>query len=97
MGLFETRRHSWAESSPLAALRARMRAIVLSDELPFPREAVLAGLANTCGLLDTILSRDEIESRRARLSQLWQLDLVGQTLSRLIHEIERLARLAAMM
>ncbi|RPI26686.1 MAG: GPP34 family phosphoprotein, partial [Acidobacteria bacterium] len=96
-GLFRTQRLVVADPRPLAALRDDMRAVLMGNQIPDIREAVLVSLLNTCGLFAGILAEDEIDQCRSRISQLSQLDLIGQTLARLIHEIRKFAMLEPFM
>ncbi len=90
-GIFRVRRLVLADPRPLTALREDLRAVLMGNQVPDMREAVLVGLLDTSGLFAGILSAEEIEQCRPRISQLSQLDLIGQRLPRLIHEISRLA------
>ena len=47
-----------------------------------PREVVLVGLANACGLFDEILSPDERARRRPRIIAIRKLDLLGQAMTK---------------
>ena len=52
------------------ASSARLRHLILTDEIPDPRDAVLLSLIYACGLLDLVLPIDEIASQRQRIEQL---------------------------
>jgi hypothetical protein len=65
------------------------RQFQLSDkEIPEPRDVMLVGLANSCGLFDEMFSAGELLRVRARIDALRKLDLIGQVISRNIREIE---------
>ncbi len=91
VGIFRVQTLVLINPEPLAALRDDLRAVLMGNQIPDMREAVLVGLLDTCGLFAGILSTEEIEECRPRISQLSQLDLIGHKLPRLIHEISRLA------
>jgi anti-anti-sigma factor len=78
-----------SDPRPLAALREDLRTVLIANQVPDLREAVLVGLLDTCSLFAGILSTEELEECRSRIAQLSQLDLIGSRLPRLIHEIRR--------
>jgi len=91
LGLFGGHRLVLSDPRPLTQLRDDLRAVLMGNQIPDMREAVLVGLLDTCDLFAGILSTEEIEKCRPRISQLSHLDLIGQKLARLINEIRRLA------
>jgi len=85
---FKTRRYFLADSNGLDAIKSRMRELVLGDEIPDPREVVLVGIANSCGLFDELLSAEDLARVRPRINALRKLDLIGQAMTQIIREIE---------
>lgn len=85
---FKSRSYSLPNTGELDKIKSRMRDLVLSDEIPDPREAVLVGLANACGLFSEIFSPEELARARPRITTLRKLDLIGQAMSKTIREIE---------
>jgi golgi phosphoprotein 3 len=67
--------------------RARLHHLILTDEIPDPRDVVLLSLIDACGLLGFVLTIDEIASRRQRIEQLTRLDLIGQAVTKAVGEI----------
>ena len=92
-GIIPSHRLALCNPKALTALREDLRAVLIGNQIPDMKEAVLVGLVNTCGLFAGILSPEEVEACRPRISQLWRLDLIGQTLSRMLHEVRRVAML----
>lgn len=86
---FKSCRYSLLDAGELEKIKTGMRELVLSDEIPDPREAVLVGLANSCGLFSEIFSPEELARARPRITALRKLDLIGQAMSKTIREIER--------
>ena len=92
-GIIPSHRLALCSKEALTALREDLRGVLMGNQIPDMKEAVLVGLVNTCGLFAGILTPEEVEACRPRISQLWRLDLIGQTLSRMLHEVRRLAML----
>lgn len=86
---FKSRRYFITDSTGIKTIKAHLRELVLSNEIPDQREAVLAGLANSCGLFEEILSPEELARARPRIAALRKLDLIGQAMTGIIREIER--------
>jgi Golgi phosphoprotein 3 len=57
---------------------ARLSALILGDDLPDPRDAVLLGLLVACRLSGRIFSGPEFTARSERLATLARMDLVGR-------------------
>jgi Golgi phosphoprotein 3 len=85
--VFHTRRYPVIDDTEQREVRARLRQLILTDEIPDPRDVVLLCLIDACGLLGLVLSLDEIASRRQRIEQLTRLDLIGQAMTRAVGEI----------
>ena len=62
--------------------------VLLSDDIPDPRDVVIICLADACGLLRQLLTRRELEGLQDRVDQVRKLDLIGQAMSQSIHDIE---------
>ena len=85
---FKSRRYFLADSSGMDAVKSRLGDLVMSDEIPDPREVVLVGIADSCGLFDVILSPEDRARVRPRINALRKLDLIGQAMTKIIREIE---------
>ncbi|WP_207537207.1 GOLPH3/VPS74 family protein [Sabulicella rubraurantiaca] len=68
-------------------VRARLRDVLLHDEIPEPREALMIGLARSAGLIPLILSTEEQERAMARVDQVADLEELGRTLSSVTREV----------
>jgi len=73
------------------------RELILSDDIPDPREVVLINLGNACRLLDDLFTPAEYEQVRSRITALARLDLIGQEMAKSIREIERTMAIAMSM
>ncbi|MCW8087620.1 GOLPH3/VPS74 family protein [Sabulicella glaciei] len=68
-------------------VRARLRDVLLHDEIPEPREALMIGLARSAGLIPLILSPEEQDRAMARVDQVADLEELGRTLSSVTREV----------
>jgi golgi phosphoprotein 3 len=85
--VFHTRRYPVIDDTEQREVRARLRQLTLTDEIPDPRDIVLLCLIDACRLLGMVLSLDEIALRRQRIEQLTRLDLIGQAMTKAVGEI----------
>lgn len=68
-------------------VRARLRKILLTDEIPDPRDVVLLCLVEASHLLGRVLDPDELKQTAPRVRQLIRLDLIGQAVSSAVAHI----------
>lgn len=68
-------------------VRERLRQILLTDEIPDPRDVVLLCLVESSHLLPHVLSPEELARVRGRIDQLTRLDLIGQAVHRAVADI----------
>ena len=85
--VFRTRRYPVVDDSEQREVRARLRQLVLTDEIPDPRDVVLICLIDACNLLGLVLTADEIKHTTARVEQLSKMDLIGQAVTKAVAEI----------
>jgi Golgi phosphoprotein 3 len=90
--VFHTRRYPIVDDTEQREVRARLRQLVLTDEIPDPRDVVLICLIDACGLLGLVLSPDEIAATTTRVEQLSRLDLIGQAVTKAVAEIRFIVR-----
>ncbi|MDX9980859.1 MAG: anti-sigma factor antagonist [Lentisphaeria bacterium] len=96
--VFEVRRYPLVDNREVKEVRARLRELILGDEIPDPRDIVLVSLGNACRLLDDMFAPDERDRVAPRIETLARLDLIGQEMGAAIQEIERtMAQAMAMM
>lgn len=68
-------------------VRARLRAVLLEDDIPEPHDALLIGLARAAGLIPLILTAAEQERVGARVDQVADLEELARTLSSVTREV----------
>ena len=93
--VFRTRRYPAVNDAEQQEVRARLRQILLSEDIPDPRDVVLICLVDACGLLSCMLSAEENESAAPRIAQLRKLDLIGQAVAKSASELQSVIRYAA--
>jgi Golgi phosphoprotein 3 len=93
--VFRSRRYPVIDNTEQQEVRARLRHILLSDEIPDPRDIVLICLVAACSLLRFVLSTDEIDDTAERVEQLRKMDLIGQAVTKSASETDAIIRFAA--
>ena len=77
------------DSRRLRSSREKIASVLLSDEIPHPREIALISLMDACGIAADVLSPQTARQSRQRLRQIRRLDLVGRELGDAVAKIER--------
>ena len=93
--VFRTRRYPVIDDSEQQEVRARLRQLLLSAEIPDPRDVVLVCLIDACALVKFVRSADELEAVAPRVEQLRKLDLIGQAVTRAASETDAIIKFAA--
>ena len=86
--VFRSRRYPVVDGSAEKEVKLRILGVLLSDEIPDPRDIVIIGLAEACGILRELMPRGDYAAARERIDQVRKLDLIGQATSSAIHDIE---------
>ena len=81
---FGARRHQETERE----IKLRIGNVLLSDDIPDPRDAALIGLVDGCDLLGDIFPDRNTDQIRPRVEQLRKMDLIGRELAGAISDIE---------
>lgn len=71
-------RYPVIDNKEIENVETRLKEIILSDEIPEPREAVLISLVNACDLFKEILSPKELARCKERIENLSKLELVSR-------------------
>ena len=86
--VFRSRRYPIIDGKAEREVKLRILGVLLSDDIPGPRDIVVIGLADACGILPELLPKGDYGKARARIDQVRKLDLIGQATSQAIHDIE---------
>ena len=76
------------DGRPLRDVRRRIAGVLLSDEIPDPRDVMLISLTEACALGKGLLDDAGLARIEHRISQIAQMDFIGQTGARAIQEHE---------
>lgn len=82
-------RYTVKDGRDFDATRTRLRELLTGDGLPDPRDVCLITLAKTCGLLDQLVSPEELQPAMDKVSKFASLDLIGQNVRRYLYLFER--------
>jgi hypothetical protein len=72
------RRYPTVNGHERTEVRTRLGQLILGEDLPDPRDAILISLLRGCRLTDRIFSGPEFAARDQRLATLAKMDLVGR-------------------
>ena len=92
--VFHSRRYPAVDGQVRREVKLRIMGVLLSDEIPDPRDAMLICLADACGIFRALLSGRELTEVTPRIEQVSRLDLIGLTMRRAIDDV-RMAVAAA--
>jgi hypothetical protein len=90
--MFHTRRYPVIDDREEREVKARLRQILLTDEIPDPRDVVLICLVSACEVMELVLTPDELAKAEPRIEQLRKMDLIGQAVAKAVREIEFIFR-----
>jgi len=93
--MFGTRRYPLIEDKEMREVKLRILGVVLGNDIPLPRDVMLTGLAESCGLFRYILSAHEMTTATARITQVMRMDLIGQAVAKGITEIDAAIAMAS--
>jgi golgi phosphoprotein 3 len=85
--VFESRRYPLIDGKELQEVKRRIADLLLSDDIPDPRDVVIISVAQACGLLSRVFSESELRSAQTRIEQITKLDLIGQAMTNMMTEL----------
>ena len=89
MWAFRARRYPTIDGNVEQEVKLRIGDVLLSDDIPDPRDVALIGLVDACDILRDIFRERDMEQCRPRIDQLRKMDLIGRELAQAIADIER--------
>lgn len=87
--VFGGRRYPTIDNQERTEVRTRLAALILGDDLPDPRDAILLSLLTACQLDRRIFAGAEFDARAARIAALAKMDLVGREVAAALVAITR--------
>jgi Golgi phosphoprotein 3 len=86
--VFPERRYPKAPGSgETAEVRARLRGVLLREDIPDPRDALLVGLCRAAGLVPLLLSPEEAEAAAPRIEGLARLEELSRSLGAAVRDV----------
>ncbi len=77
-GTWQVDAYSTPEDIPSEFIKARVAKILLADEIPHPKDAILVALANSCNVLQLIFPLDKEINQRVDF--ICKLDIIGRSI-----------------
>lgn len=85
--LFNARRYPIQDGRDVTEAKLRLLSILISRDIPTPRDLCLISLATTTGLLQKLVGPSEWETIQPRVSELADLDIIGASVQEHIRSI----------
>lgn len=76
-----TGRYPLVDGTPGEEIKGRITRVLLTAEIPDPRDIAIVGLLNNCGGVQTLLEAEEYAEAESRIELLSGMDLIGRTIS----------------
>jgi hypothetical protein len=90
--VFGVRRYPTIDNRERTEVRTRLAELILGDDLPDPRDAILISLLIASQLADRIFAGPQYRARDERMATLAKLDLVGREVAASIDTVTRALR-----
>ena len=84
LGIIPQKRYTVSPGAGAAEVRERLRATILGDDIPDPRDVLLISLLVSSNLIERICSAGEQEAAQERIEALSRMDLIGQAVYKTI-------------
>ncbi len=84
--VFSSRKYPLVGNSEIQEVKSRIRALVFSDDIPDIQDIILVSMLFYSGMLDLVLTDEEIDKHIDRIEQIAKMDLIGQSISAAIEE-----------
>ena len=86
------RRYPTVDDRPQRDVKRRIMNTLLSDVIPDPRDIAIICLADACALWRSMIHRRELANVKQRIEQIAKMDLIGQSITRTIRELQDATR-----
>ena len=90
-----SRRYPLRDGTAEQEVRLRIMGILFRDDVPDPRDVVIIGLADACGLFERLLTSAERREVGGRLEVVRRMDLIGRAVASAVRESARDAAVPA--
>lgn len=79
-----TGRYPLVDGVPGEEIKTRIGRVLLTDEIPDPRDTALIGLLKSCEGVPTLLEPEDLEAAAERIDLLAGMDLIGRSISQAV-------------
>lgn len=86
------RRYPTVDDRPQRDVKRRIMNTLLSDVIPDPRDIAIICLADACALWRSMIHRRELANVKQRIEQIAKMDLIGQSITQTIRELQDATR-----
>ncbi len=83
-----SRRYPTVDGEAVEEVRLRVMRALFTNDIPSPHDIVLICLANACGLLSTVLSKQELDEVQERLDLIRKMDLIARVVAGSVEALE---------
>lgn len=94
--IIDVERFPMKDDKPRQDVKLRLVETILSDEIPAPEDVMLVSIAEASGLLNAVLSQQELDGRQERIRVLCNLEAISRTVFAAIRELDLHIRSAVM-
>jgi hypothetical protein len=92
--IIDVERFPLVDNKPQQHVKLRLAQTILTDEIPDTRDIMLVSLAEPCGLLQYVLSDNQLAARRARIQTLCNMETISRKVTGAIVNLETSLRRA---
>ena len=80
------------DDRPQRDVKQRITDTLVSEVIPHPRDIAIICLADACGLWRSVVDERELADAKPRIEQIVKMDLIGQSVTRTIRELQDATR-----
>ena len=92
--IIDVERFPLVDNQPQQHVKLRLAQAILSDDIPSTRDIMLVSIAELCGLLNYVLSENELAARRPRIQMLCNMETISRKVTGAIVSLEATLRQA---
>lgn len=87
--VFGVRRYPLIDNREVTEVKTRLSALILGDDIPDPRDAVLISLLAACNLVSHVFPEPAYAHRSERIARLARLEQIGRDVGTCINDLAR--------
>ena len=85
--VLKERRYPLIEGQERPEAKRRILALLFNDDIPTPKDVALTAVADACFVFERILQPKELARVAPRIRQISRMDLIGESISRIAHQM----------